>query len=144
MSPILYWTLLLATCLFAFRGGRRDERIAAGVALTASVLTLIAHSITTVDYAVVEGSDMLIDIAVLASFVVIAVQSQRFWPLWAAGLQMTSTLAHLMKAVDPTLIPHAYAAAARLWSYPILLIIIVGTWRGYQGRRRPPAARESG
>jgi hypothetical protein len=140
MSPLLYWTLLLVTCLFAFRSGRRDERIAAGVALGASVLTLIAHSMTIVDYAVVEGSDMLIDVAVLASFVVIALQSQRFWPLWAAGLQMTGTLAHLMKAIDPSLIPHAYAAAARLWSYPILLIIIVGTWRGYRARSVHPQA----
>jgi hypothetical protein len=141
MSPILYWLLLLATCLFAFRGGRRDERIAASVALGASLLTLIAHSIAVVNYSVVEGSDMLIDIVVLASFVVIALQSQRFWPLWVAGLQMTSTLAHLMKALDPTLIPHAYAAAARLWSYPILLIIIVGTWRSHQSRIRESAER---
>jgi hypothetical protein len=38
------------------------------------------------------------------------------------------------------LIPHAYAAAARLWSYPILLIIIVGTWRGYRARSVHPQA----
>jgi len=35
----------------------------------------------------------------------------------------------VFKAVDFTLLPRAYAAAAVFWSYPILLIILVGTWR---------------
>jgi hypothetical protein len=28
-----------------------------------------------------------------------------------------------------------------LWSYPILLIIAVGTWRGYQRRKRVDGTR---
>ena len=39
------------------------------------------------------------------------------------------TMSHLMKAIDPHLIPRAYAAASIFWSYPILLLILIGTWR---------------
>jgi hypothetical protein len=42
-------------------------------------------------------------------------------------------MAHILKAIDTSLFPIAYAAAGRLWSYPILLILVVGTWRN---RRR--------
>ena len=65
----------------------------------------------------------------------IALVSSRFWPLWAAGFQLTVSMSHLMKAVDLDLLPKAYAAAAVFWSYPILLVIVVGTWR--TNRRAP-------
>jgi hypothetical protein len=38
-------------------------------------------------------------------------------------------MSHMMKAVDFDLLPKVYAAAAIFWSYPILLVIVVGTWR---------------
>jgi hypothetical protein len=38
-------------------------------------------------------------------------------------------MSHMLKAVDLALLPKAYAAAAVFWSYPILLIIVIGTWR---------------
>ena len=31
--------------------------------------------------------------------------------------------------------PHAYAAAARFWVYPIFLIIVIGTRRSHQRTR---------
>ncbi len=43
-----------------------------------------------------------------------------------------------MKAIHMELIPRAYAAAAVVWSYPILLIIIIACWRGQRRRRSPP------
>jgi len=67
---------------------------------------------------------------VLAAFVFVALRSPRFWPLWVAGLQLTSSTAHLMKAIDEDLLPIAYGAAIALWSYPILIILAIGTWRG--------------
>ncbi len=43
-----------------------------------------------------------------------------------------------MKAIHMELIPRAYAAAAVVWSYPILLIIIIACWRGQRRRLSPP------
>lgn len=86
----------------------------------------------TVAYAELATGDMLIDIAVLAAFATIALHSNRFWPLWVTGLQLTTMIAHLLKLIDPDLLPVAYAAAARLWSYPILLVIAVGALRAWR------------
>jgi hypothetical protein len=71
---------------------------------------------------------------VLVAFVAIALRSDRFWPLWVAGLQLTISMSHFLKAVEPHLMPLAYAAAERFWSYPTLIIIAVAAWR--QHRRR--------
>src|SRR4051794_21150657 len=100
MSPVLYWLLLVLICGFAFQRGRRYERIAAGICLGGSIVTLLAHLVIGVDYVGVARTDMLVDFAVLAGFVVIALRSDRFWPLWIAGFQLTSSTAHLLKAVD--------------------------------------------
>jgi hypothetical protein len=90
----------------------------------------------TVRYSGVEFGLVLIDLAVLATFVFVALRSSSFWPLWVAGLQLTSSMAHLMKAVDFQLLPEAYGAAAALWSYPILIILAVGTWRHHRRMQR--------
>jgi hypothetical protein len=93
-----------------------------------------------VRYTGVESGLLVIDIFVLATFVFVALRSPRFWPLWVAGLQLTSSAAHLMKAIDERLLPVAYGAAIALWSYPILIILAVATWRGQRRAARTPTA----
>jgi hypothetical protein len=80
-------------------------------------------------YASLEAGVLIVDVLTLGAFTFIALRSDRFWPLWISGLQLTTSIAHFLKAAEPDLVPIAYAAAGRLWSYPILLILAVGTWR---------------
>jgi len=135
MSPHLYWTLLALTCAYAFIRGGRDERVVAIVSAAASIITAFVLSPWGERYSQIEAGEMLVDLTVLAAFVAVALRSDRFWPLWVAGLQLTSSLAHLMKGIHIELMPQAYAAATKFWSYPILVIIIVGTWRSHNRAR---------
>lgn len=134
---IIYWAILLLICAFAFWRGRQEERIAAGACLVATVVTVWIIPPVALRYSAMDPAQLAIDGAMLATFVTIALRSERFWPLWVAGLQLTMSTSHLMKAIDSDLLPRAYAAAAVLWSYPILLIIFVGTWRAHRSDRRP-------
>ena len=136
----IFWVMLLLTCAYALWRGRSDERIVASVCLLASLATRFAISPLQERYASVETGLMAIDALVLLVFVWIALRSQRFWPLWIAGLQLTNSISHVLKLVDLDLMPRAYGAAAALWSYPILLILAVGTWRGHQRSRIESAA----
>ncbi len=131
-----FWMLLLLICGYALLRGRGDERIAAGVCLLASLATRFAISPLSVRYSGVETGLLVVDGLVLAMFIVLALRSERFWPLWVAGLQLTSSMAHLMKLVEIDLVPRVYGAAAVFWSYPILIILAVGTWRGHRRRMR--------
>ncbi len=127
-----FWTVLLLTFAYALWRGRTDERIAAGACLLASIATRVAVSPLSGRYSGVEVGLLIIDAAMLLAFLAIALRSDRFWPLWVAGLQLTTSLAHLFKAIDLDLLPRAYGAAAVFWSYPILLIIVIATWRGHR------------
>ena len=137
----IFWMLLLLTCGYALWRGRKYEQLAAFICIAASVISVLARAPLHQRYAGIEIGDLIVDSAVLVSFVAIALRSDRFWPLWIAGLQLTISMSHLFKAIDSSLIPIAYAAAERFWSYPTLIIIAVGTWRQ---RRRHMTSPELG
>jgi hypothetical protein len=130
---LLYFLLLFGVAAYAMSRGRQEERIAALTCVIASVASLALLVTRPSYYSGFELGVALIDIATLATFVWLALRSDRFWPLWVAGLQLTSSLGHILKIVQPDLLPMVYAASLASWSYVILLIIAVGTWRG---RRR--------
>jgi len=132
----VFRALLIASCGYALWRGRRDERIVALVCIAATAGSRLAFHPLSVRYTSVETGLLLIDLLVLAAFVFVALKSPRFWPLWIAGLQLTESTAHVMKAIDESLLPMAYGAAIALWSYPILIILAIGTWRGHKRRKR--------
>ena len=131
-----YWSLLIGICAFAFWRGRRDERVVALACICASMASLLVLSTARARYSRVESGLLFVDLATLAVFTAVALRSHRFWPLWIAGLQLTTSMAHVLKAMDLDLLPYAYGAAARFWSYPILIILFIGAWRAH---RRPAA-----
>lgn len=137
----IFWALLLFTCGYALWRGRKYEQLSALICIVATVVSVLSHSIERGGYRALEGSDLVIDTLVLLAFVAIALRSDRFWPLWVAGLQLTISMSHLFKAIQPGLLPMAYAAAERFWSYPTLVIIFIGAWR--QHRRGPIASHEA-
>lgn len=137
LSPIVYHALLVGVCLYAFLRGRADERMAAIICIVATLATRLVLSPQASRYSGVETGVVLVDMIALAGFVAIALRTDRFWPLWVAGLQLTTLVAHVLKAIQIDLVPHAYGAAARFWVYPIFLIIVVGTWRSQRREQAP-------
>jgi hypothetical protein len=132
---IIFWMVLFASCGYALWRGRRYERIAAIVFIAATVVSILMRSPIEGRYHGVEASDLVIDTAVLVAVIAIALLSDRFWPLWAAGLQLVGSMSHLLKAIQADLLPHVYGAAERFWSYPILIILFIGAWRQHRQSR---------
>lgn len=127
--PRLFIVLLISMCGFALFKGGRDERL---VALTCVVGTIATHFVLSPlrdRYAAVESGVVVVDVVVLACFIVVALISDRFWPLWVAGLQLTTVAGHFFKAWQTDASPIVYGATLQFWSYPILVILGIGTWR---------------
>lgn len=144
LSPFAYWLTMFVVVAYAYGRGKVDERLAATICAMGSVATLVIRSPSSAYYSNVETGVLAIDFLALAAFVMLALRSSRFWPLWVAGFQLTSVLAHFLKAIHWGMIPQVYAAAERFWIYPIFLAIVVGTWRSRhrwlqetQGRTQP-------
>src|SRR4051812_21737544 len=96
----VYWSVLLLICGYAFWRGRSDERVAAATCVIATIIQLYVVSPAIRRYSGVEFGVMFVDLAVLFVFIAIALQSQRFWPLWIAGLQLTTVFGHIVKGIQ--------------------------------------------
>jgi hypothetical protein len=138
-GPFIFGPLLLAVCIYAWMRGGSDERTVAATCLAGTAATMLVISPLRHRYAGVEEGLMLVDLGVLAGFIAVALRSKRFWPLWVAGLQLTTSLGHFLKGVDQDLLPKAYGAALQFWGYPILFILAIGTFRSQQRFRRAAA-----
>ena len=141
LSPIEYFAVLFAVCAYAFVAGRTDERVVASICVGASIASVAVMSPLTSRYSGLEAGVFVVDLATFLGFTAVALRSKRFWPLWVAGLQLTTLMSHAFKLGRIDLMPQAYAAAARFWVYPIFLIIVIGTWR--ESRRRAESRRSA-
>jgi hypothetical protein len=122
---ILFNLLLFGSCGYALLRGTRDAQIIAVVTLLASFASFALFS----RYTDVESGVLVVDLLTFAAFTAVALKSDRFWPLWISGLQLTTSFGHLIKAWEDQLVPLAYAIALRSWSYPIQIILAVAVWR---------------
>lgn len=132
MRNLIYFALLLSVMAYAFARGGRPERIAALVAFVASLLSHAAFSPAISRFAQVEATVLAVDVAVLGAFVALALKSDRYWPIWIAALQLIGVLAHFARLVDPSMMRTGYAFILALWSYPMLALIALGTWRQHR------------
>jgi hypothetical protein len=138
---ILYYLLLFGACGYAFWRGKADARIVAMTFFIGNFATIALRSNHVTGYTSLEPGIFAVDIACLLAFTYAALISDRFWPLWVSGFQLTTSFGHILKLADSNLLPLAYAAALRFWGYPILIILAIGVWRSQRRARneRVPA-----
>jgi hypothetical protein len=122
---IMFVATLIATGMMAFRHGRYEERQAAIVMLLAALASPLVETNTFVG---MEIGILLIDGSLLAYLLVLAMRSDRLWPMWAAGFQIVGTAIHGASVTDATIWPFAYATAQVFWSYPVLFALMFGSW----------------
>ena len=128
IRKLIFIGLLWGICLYGLIRGGKSERAIAAVCLGAAVLTGLAVSPFAVRFRSVELHVFYIDVAAFLAFFAVALVSTKFWPMWVAAMQGVSLLSHLAPLL-PTVIPWTYGNAIALWSYPILILVGVATFR---------------
>jgi hypothetical protein len=132
LSIPFYYALLVIAWTYALLKGGAPERIGSTIIAVGSILTLVAAISSATGYRAVEIGVFFVDVATLVAFLVLALRAERYWPIWIAALQLIGTAGHAVRLVDPTIIPRAYAFVTVFGSYPMLLLIVLGTYRHQQ------------
>lgn len=128
---ILFW-LILACCLAAtVVFGRRTERYFVFMLVAGSIATLVANR-TGAEHGGRLNIITLIDWIILAVAWVLALRSDRYWPIWFAAMQSLAVLTELA-SWQAEGVPHQiFLNMAAFWSLPGLIVLTGGTildWR---------------
>jgi hypothetical protein len=124
--------LLLACCGYALLRGGAPERIGAAIFAIGTGLTVVAGWESINRFASIEIKMLVVDLACLVAFLILALRAERYWPLWVTALQILGTAGHAVKVAAPDHLPWAYAFLLAAGSYPMLVLIALGTWRHQQ------------
>lgn len=135
LSVELFYIILFACCLYAVWRGGGPERAGAAIFASASILSTAALSGPSGRFVSVEVGVLAVDVAMLVALFALAFLAERLWPLWVTGLQLVGAAGHAVKLVEPEVIPSAYAFVMAFWSYPMLFLLVFGTWNHQQRLR---------
>lgn len=136
MNILIFFLFLFATAALAYaRGGRPEKTIALSL-VVATVLTFLTGLLASVSFDTVEIGLLVIDIALLGVMLLVAMRADRYWPMVVAALQLILVLVHIAKVVSGDALPWVYAFVLAFWSYPILAVVMIGTWRHSRRTRR--------
>lgn len=131
LNMVVYSTLMAGCWVYALWRGGAPERLGATILAVASLLTGAAIS-GPASFRSVEIGALLVDLLCLVAFLVLALRAERYWPLWVAALQIVGTAVHAVRFVDPDIIHRTYAFMVSIWAYPMIALMVVGTWRHQQ------------
>ena len=130
---------MVAVCGGALWKGGREEQVAAGAMLIAVLATLFLRDQS---WSGTQWGAFVSDFGLLTVYVMIALRSPRFWPLFAAAFELLCVVTHIARILDPGVRAWAYATAQVIWTQWVLFAIGIGTFNTSR-RNRQLAAIDS-
>ena len=124
-----YAALILATT-YAIRRGNRPERQFAWVMMVTSFATGVVMSFGHDPR--LTGAAAVLGFGATICFAVIALRTDRWWPLWATAFQVISNTALVAPLIDPASRRLAGYVGSVGWDYVTLIALVVGT--RFEGR----------
>ena len=135
-APQAIWALSMLTVagLAVWRGRWEERTVAFG--LVVGSLTMAAFQATH-DFNDARLGGLILEIIYLAVLIWVVLRSAKWWPLWTAAFQLVGVTVYLARMADPKI----GAAVLTIWSYLILIVVVIGTWQ--HRRDRPSGGKPS-
>lgn len=125
LPQLIGLVVVAAVCGGALWRGGRDERMTAIALLLATAASPLLQHRNWVDP---EYGVLVVDVLLLAYLFVLALRSDRHWPLAAAAFHLLGVITHVAIMVDHGVRAWAYLTALVIWSYLVFAALAVGTW----------------
>ena len=126
---LIFYALQLTASLYALRRGGGPERWTAWMMAGAAVLSSLLASGVSTSFESVNPALLAIDLALLFGISALAARANRFWPMWVAALQLLAIGLHIIRGIDPTILPAVYNRTVGKIAYPMILLLVAGTAR---------------
>lgn len=123
---IAFVLALLLSVIYGSVAGGRTGQAGSAIFILATFLSA-AGAMLNPEWASTSYAVFAVDAGCLLALVVLAMNSNRFWPIWAMGFQLVAVATHVATIWIPDIFPKAYQALLSFWSIPILWVMVAGT-----------------
>lgn len=122
-----YLAFAWGTATFAWVDGGRPEKAAAATIALHILVDAALHVIVPPRSHAVDLGHLAIDAACMAAFMFIVIKARRIWPIWLTAFHSLTLVAHTARAIDVTIHPVVYFAMSVMWSWAVVLVLLIGT-----------------
>jgi hypothetical protein len=123
---LTYNVILYSSLAYAALLGGKTGKAGAAIFFTANGLSISATHINP-EWVGTAYAMLAVDTLCLLALIFLVFSSDRYWPIWAVGLQLVTVATHVTTIIDPDIVPASYDVIAGFWSIPILFIMVRGT-----------------
>ena len=129
---LIFSGLLLLASFYAIARGGKPERYAAFMYLAAFVASVLSAQFGSELYHSINWGIAAADLTLAVSLGALALHANRYWTIWASSIQIVAILAHLAKLMVPEIAATAYEITLLVWSYAVIPLLTVATYRHRQ------------
>lgn len=136
MRVLIFNIFLIGTCCYAFVRGGAPERIVASLFPAAAAISVVwGRQISNAFIRPAYGL-LTIDMALLIALIAVALRANRNWTMTVAAMQLIMVSVHLARILNPDTIRPVYTVMLALWSWPMVLLLAVGTYQHHYRLKR--------
>lgn len=121
---LIFLVLLLSAVAFVIVRGGRDERAIAIALVVAALVTAANYWVMGHTFGTVQPILVVSEGLVLVLCLVIAMRTERWWPLPVAAFQLGTFLSLLTPLFGQNLVSYALGVTQGLWAYLQLLTLV--------------------
>jgi hypothetical protein len=125
MIGLIFMSLVALSCGVAALLGGRDGRWLALLYILAIIGTHYAR-LAVPSWGSTHLPVLLVDMALLVGLVAVALNSDRYWTIWVAGLHVLTVASHASVWFVGSFDPRAYFIMESIWSPLKLVVLLVG------------------
>jgi hypothetical protein len=135
MDTILlaFYSALLLCAAYASINGGRTGKTGSAIFILATILSAAAVRMNP-SWAGTSLGLFAVDAGCLLALLILALMSNRFWPIWALGFQIVAVATHLATLSIPDVVPKSFQALLSFWTIPILWVMVAGTHKDLQNK----------
>lgn len=130
-----FYAVMVGSLAFAWFRGGHSERIAVLLLVGFFLFRLVLRPLIPAEFVSLDPLAFAQDLIGFVGFVWIGLQARRYWPLFAAALQLLSLSAHIARSIAAPIDPWAYALTKSVPTLLVYMVLAIGT-ANYQRRAR--------
>jgi hypothetical protein len=121
---ILVWMLLALCSMYAAVVGGTTGRIGAALNVGATVATLFAQD--AMPWTQTHIPVLIVDVLLMCALFVLAMKTQVYWPIWAAGFHLITVTGHAATFIAPDFRSSLYYYFNGMWAIFVQMAMVWG------------------